>query len=63
MEGESKPRHQFFLQVTVHDPDAWQLPEAMLVITAQAAIMDAYKTQFGVRPEVEILALGEVGDS
>lgn len=57
------PNHQFFLQVEVHDPDSWALPEAMLVITAQAAIMDAFKEQFGIRPEVTILALGETGDS
>ena len=63
MTDEEKLQHQFFLQVDIADPDAWALPEAILVITAQAAIMDAYKEQFGIRPEVTILALGEVSDS
>jgi len=65
--------HQFFLQVDVPEQDAIHaagtgarasaLPESVLVIACQAAIMDALKEGYGVRAKVTILALNEVNDS
>ena len=55
--------HQFFLQVDVPEGENDAIPEAVLVIAAQAAIGDAFKEGYGVRPRVTILALNEVNDS
>jgi len=55
--------HQFFLQVDVPEGENDAIPEAVLVIAAQAAIADAFKEGFGIRPTITILALNEVGDS